>query len=63
MLWAAELKQRLAAPELRQLRQRITVRYHLLPLTELEIGDYVRHRLQTPVTGGELFSGEACTGL
>lgn len=55
-----ELKQRLAAPELRQLRQRITVRYHLLPLTEAEISDYVRHRLQTAGwTGGELFSGEA----
>ncbi len=55
-----ELKQRLAAPELRQLRQRITVRYHLLPLTEQEIGDYIRHRLQTAGwTGGELFCAEA----
>lgn len=55
-----ELKQRLAAPELRQLRQRITVRYHLLPLTEQEIGDYIRHRLHTAGwTGGELFQAEA----
>lgn len=55
-----ELKQRLAAPELRQLRQRITVRYHLLPLTEDELKQYIEHRLQ--MAGweqGELFMPDA----
>lgn len=41
-----ELRQRLAAPDLRQLRQRITVRYHLLPLNESETGQYIEYRLK-----------------
>jgi general secretion pathway protein A len=41
-----ELRQRLDLPELRQLRQRITVRYHLTPLALNEIAGYVRHRLE-----------------
>jgi general secretion pathway protein A len=40
-----ELRDRLEAHELRQLRQRITVRYHLPPLTRLEVGQYLQHRL------------------
>lgn len=34
------------SPELEQLRQRITVRYHLGPLSAGEVGEYVRHRLE-----------------
>jgi len=45
-----ELQQRLKRPDLRQLRQRITVRYHLAPLTRPETGNYIRHRLR--VAGG-----------
>jgi general secretion pathway protein A len=41
-----ELKDRLNDFRLRQLRQRITVRYHLRPLTRSEVGQYVHHRLQ-----------------
>lgn len=41
-----ELRDRLNAFGLRQLRQRITVRYHLRPLTRTEVGQYVHHRLQ-----------------
>ena len=40
-----ELRARLARPALRQLRQRITVRYHLGPLQRDEIEAYVLHRL------------------
>lgn len=40
-----ELKQRLDSPKLRQLRQRITVRFHLKPLTFFEVGQYIQHRL------------------
>lgn len=40
-----ELRDRLNNPRLRQLRQRITVRYHLLPLSRHEIRQYVQHRL------------------
>jgi general secretion pathway protein A len=40
-----ELRDKLQQPELRQLRQRITVRYHLRPLDLRETGYYVSHRL------------------
>jgi general secretion pathway protein A len=40
-----ELRDRLNSPNLRQLRQRITVRYHLAPLNQSEINEYIRHRL------------------
>jgi general secretion pathway protein A len=40
-----ELRDRLNNPALRQLRQRITVRYHLSPLKRGEVGQYVQHRL------------------
>jgi len=45
-----ELRDRLNDHRLRQLRQRITVRYHLRPLKRPEVGQYVQHRLQ--VSGG-----------
>ena len=41
-----ELRDRLNDPRLRQLRQRITVRYHLPPLKQNELSQYVQHRLQ-----------------
>jgi len=40
-----ELQSLLAQPELRQLSQRITARYHLTPLTARETRAYVIHRL------------------
>jgi len=40
-----ELRERLNSHKLRQLRQRITVRYHLNPLSRAEVGQYIRHRL------------------
>ena len=45
-----ELRDRLNDPSLRQLRQRITVRYHLSPLKRAELGQYVQHRLS--ISGG-----------
>jgi general secretion pathway protein A len=45
-----ELRDRLNSPRLRQLRQRITVRYHLPPLSRYEVSQYVQHRLH--VSGG-----------
>src|ERR1043165_3279363 len=41
-----ELRDRLNDPALRQLRQRITVRYHLRPLSRYEVSHYVQHRLE-----------------
>lgn len=39
-----ELQQLLRRNELRQLAQRVTARYHLLPLTQQEVAQYVEHR-------------------
>ncbi len=56
MLGQPELKQVLSRPELRQLNQRITARYHLGPLAKNEISDYVNHRLSVAgLARGELF--------
>ena len=41
-----ELLEKLKLPVLRQLNQRISVRYHILPLAQNEIGNYVAHRLK-----------------
>lgn len=40
-----ELRDLLERPDLRQLAQRITARYHLTPLNAAETEEYVRHRL------------------
>src|SRR5213080_1986482 len=40
-----ELAELLARPELRQLAQRVTARYHLRPFTEEETRAYVQHRM------------------
>ena len=45
-----ELKQLLARPELAQLNQRITVRWHLQPLDREETARYIQHRLR--IAGG-----------
>ena len=46
LLGQPELRDRLNHPRLRQLRQRITVRYHLLPLSRFEVNQYIQHRLE-----------------
>ncbi len=45
LLGQPELRDKLHRPELRQLAQRITARYHLMPLDRGETEAYVRHRL------------------
>ena len=55
-----ELDAKLASPELRQLRQRITVHWRLDPLTPAETRSYVRHRLRVAAgTDRDLFTGPA----
>jgi putative secretion ATPase (PEP-CTERM system associated) len=48
------LRDKLAAPELEQLRQRITVSYHLRPLDADETGHYINHRLRRAALGAPL---------
>ncbi|OEF07569.1 general secretion pathway protein GspA [Vibrio genomosp. F10 str. 9ZD137] len=50
-----ELQEKLKVPQLRQLAQRITGRYHLLPLTVKEGVKYIQFRLETAGGDSSLF--------
>ncbi|MET0090694.1 MAG: AAA family ATPase [Candidatus Thiodiazotropha sp.] len=54
-----ELKQQLNRPELRQLAQRITARYHLTPLTRDDTRAYIRHRLKVVGLDQPVFTAAA----
>jgi general secretion pathway protein A len=55
-----ELESKLDQPELRQLKQRVTLRCRLLPLTEHEVGLYIASRVKIAgYEGKELFVPEA----
>jgi general secretion pathway protein A len=51
-----ELRRVLAKPELRQLAQRVTARYHLTPLSAQESRAYVLHRLKVAGVDEDLFT-------
>lgn len=50
-----ELKEKLASRELRQLQQRIGIRYHILPLDRNEVSGYITHRLTVAGARGNNF--------
>ncbi|MBI3997023.1 MAG: AAA family ATPase [Candidatus Omnitrophica bacterium] len=55
-----ELKAKLWLKELTQLRQRVTLHYHLLPLDERETASYIAHRLHVAgVNGAPVFASTA----
>lgn len=55
-----ELKEKLNLHELRQLQQRIMVRYHITPLDKTQIEEYVRYRLHIAGSAGKIqFTEEA----
>ena len=55
-----ELSDKLNSPDLRQIRQRIGVRYHISPLKRDEVKDYIKHRLYIAGSKGNIeFSNEA----
>lgn len=54
-----ELQQMLRQPNLRQLAQRITARYHLIPLTPDEVHQYITHRISCAGGLEPLFDGAA----
>lgn len=49
-----ELNQKLELYELRQLYQRIAVKYHIRPLDRKEIPDYIKHRLDIAGSNGRV---------
>ena len=54
-----ELQTLLQRQDLRQLAQRITARYHLVPLNKAESEAYIQHRLRVAGTEQEVFSRSA----
>jgi general secretion pathway protein A len=54
-----ELRALLERPELRQLAQRITGRYHLNPLSREESAGYVKHRMRVAGATAEVFTAGA----
>ena len=52
LLGQPELRDTLDGPALRQLRQRITVRYHLKPIDRQETEAYIQHRLAVAGASG-----------
>jgi general secretion pathway protein A len=64
MLGQPELKGILSRPELRQLTQRVTARYHLGPLSKEDVSAYVDHRLAVAgLVRGKLFPKHVLTRL
>ena len=55
LIGQTELQQKLKENELRQLAQRITARYHLLPLTLQESEFYIQHRLNVAGASTPIF--------
>ncbi len=49
-----DLRDKLAMPTLEQLRQRVTVRYHIDPLDAEETANYINHRLRRAAIGAPL---------
>ena len=58
-----ELRELLDRPEMRQIAQRITGRYHLEPLRKDETRAYVSHRLRVAGTQNDIFTKSAINAL
>ena len=63
MVGQPELREKLRLPQLEQLRQRITVSYHLQPLDGEETARYINHRLKRAAIGAPLEFPEDVTQL
>lgn len=54
LMGQVELKEKLSLPRLRQLNQRISIRYHLEPLEKEEVPRYIHHRLTVAGSSGDI---------
>jgi general secretion pathway protein A len=63
LLGQPELQEILSRPELRQLNQRVTARYHLDSLGRDEIGAYLRYRINVAGLRGDIFTESAVRQL
>jgi general secretion pathway protein A len=63
MVGQPNLRDTLASRELEQLRQRITVSYHLMPLDSTETANYINHRLRRAALAAPLEFPRAVTDV
>ncbi|HBI80021.1 MAG TPA: peptidoglycan-binding protein, partial [Marinobacter adhaerens] len=63
LLGQPELQEMLALPELRQLNQRVTARYHLDAIGRDELAAYLKYRLSVAGMRGDIFSQRAVNRL
>lgn len=49
-----QLREKLNAPSLLQLKQRLSVRFHLYPLNEPDVRNYIDHRLKVAGSSGDI---------
>lgn len=63
LIGQTELQQKLKQQELRQLAQRITARYHLLPLTKQESEYYITHRLNIAGSKAPIFDKKSLRNI
>ena len=61
LLGQEEFREKISGPGMEQLRQRVIASYHLEPLDEEEVYNYIYHRLKfAGFTGYEIFTKDAC---
>ena len=58
-----ELRETLRRPDLVQFAQRISVDYHLEPLSEADTAGYIQHRLEVAGGGPDIFTPAACKAI
>jgi type II secretory pathway predicted ATPase ExeA/pSer/pThr/pTyr-binding forkhead associated (FHA) protein len=58
-----ELKDKIESPRLKQLTQRVRLRFHLGPLTNREMREYIGHRLKVAGADAEDIFAEECLDL
>jgi general secretion pathway protein A len=58
-----QLRDKLNLPSMLQLRQRISVRFHLMPLEKNELPSYINHRLNVSGSDGTLIFSEEAADL
>jgi len=58
-----ELKDKIESPRLKQLTQRVRLRFHLGPLTNREMREYIGHRLKVAGANAEDIFAEECLDL
>jgi general secretion pathway protein A len=58
-----QLKDLLRSPELVQFAQRVSSDFHLKPLTQNEVKEYINYRLKAAGARSQLFSDEACRAI